>query len=48
MEPLDDEEDIDDDEDDDDDVAAPVVEGMYDPDEFKDLEVDSDVKWVQY
>ncbi len=35
----DDDDDVDDDDDDDDDVAAPPLEGMYDPSEFENLNV---------
>ena len=40
----DEDEDTDEDDDDDDDVAAPPLEGMYDPSEFENLNVGADIK----
>ena len=40
----DEEDDEDDDEDDDDDVAAPPPEGMYDPNDYENLNVSADIK----
>ena len=45
LDPHEDDEDEDDeDEDDDDDVTAPPVEGSYDPEDFKDLDVSPDIR----